>query len=123
MAQDQLQRIGRGESRDIPGRLARLSVFSETAAPILEKLTNELDLAGASAMGRPALTRTEPTGSALSTRLSPDELKQLAEARTAQAMRIEAGPERLRVLTVADALINLAEIKKLQLKYERRLLH
>jgi hypothetical protein len=38
-------------------------------------------------------------------------------------MQIETGPERLRVLTVADALINLAEIKKLLLEYERRLLN
>jgi hypothetical protein len=60
---------------------------------------------------------------ALSSRLSPDELKKLAEAQIAEAMRIETGPERLRVLTVADALMNLAEIKKLLLKYERRLLN
>jgi len=38
-------------------------------------------------------------------------------------MQIETGPERLRVLTVADALKNLAEIKKRLLKYERRLLN
>jgi hypothetical protein len=60
---------------------------------------------------------------ALSSRLSPDELKKLAETEIAEAMRIETGPERLRVLTVADALMNLAEIKKLLLKYERRLLN
>jgi hypothetical protein len=54
----------------------------------------------------------------LSSLLSPDELTKLAET-----MQIETGPERLRVLTVADALINLAEIKKLLLKYERRLLN
>jgi hypothetical protein len=66
-----------------------------------------------SAMARPAL----------GTHLSPDELKKLAEARIAQAMRIETGPERLRVLTVADALMNLAEIKKLLLEYERRFLN
>jgi hypothetical protein len=60
---------------------------------------------------------------ALSSRLSPDELRNLAEAQIAEAMRIETGPERLRVLTVADALMNLAEIKKLLLKYERRLLN
>jgi hypothetical protein len=59
----------------------------------------------------------------LSSRLSPDELKKLAEVQIAEAMRIETGPERLRVLTVADALMNLAEIKKLLLKYERRLLN
>lgn len=60
---------------------------------------------------------------AISSQLSPDELKKLAETQIAQAMRIETGPERLRVLTVADALMNLAEIKKLLLEYERRLLN
>ena len=60
---------------------------------------------------------------AFSAHLSPDELKQLAEAQIAEAMRIETGPERLRVLTVAEALLNLAEIKKLLLAYERRLLN
>jgi hypothetical protein len=64
-------------------------------------------------MARPAFSR----------QLSPDELKRLAETQIAEAMRIENGPERLRVLTVADALMNLAEIKKLLLKYERRLLN
>jgi hypothetical protein len=60
---------------------------------------------------------------ALSSQLSPDELKKLAETQIAQAMGIETGPERLRVLTVADALMNLAEIKELLLRYERRLLN
>ena len=60
---------------------------------------------------------------ALSSLLSPDELTKLAEAQIAEAMQIETGPERLRVLTVADALINLAEIKKLLVRYERRLLN
>jgi len=60
---------------------------------------------------------------AISSQLSPDELKKLAEKQIAQAMRIETGPERLRVLTVADALINLAEIKSLLLEYERRFLN
>jgi hypothetical protein len=60
---------------------------------------------------------------AFSTHLSPDELKKLAETQVAQAMRLETGPERLTVLTVADALMNLAEIKKLLLEYERRLLN
>jgi hypothetical protein len=60
---------------------------------------------------------------AFSAHLSPDELKKLAETQIAEAMRLETGPERLRVLTVADALINLAEIKKLLLAYERRLLN
>ena len=58
-----------------------------------------------------------------SAHLSPDELKELAEARIAEAMWLETGPERLRVLTVADVLNNLAEIKKLLLRYERRLLN
>jgi hypothetical protein len=63
------------------------------------------------------------TRPALTSQLSPDELRKLAEAQIAQAMQIETGPERLRVLTVADALMNLAEIKKLLLEYERRLLN
>jgi hypothetical protein len=63
-------------------------------------------------MARPALSSQ-----------SPDELKKLAETQIAQASQIEPGPERLRVLTVADALMNLAEIKKLLLVYERRLLN
>jgi len=60
---------------------------------------------------------------AIGSQLSPDELKKLAEMQIAQAMQIETGPERLRVLTVADALINLAEIKRLLLEYERRFLN
>ena len=60
---------------------------------------------------------------AFSAHLSPDELKKLAETQIAEAMRLETGPERLRVLTVADALINLAEVKTLLLEYERRLLN
>jgi hypothetical protein len=60
---------------------------------------------------------------ALHTHLSPRELKKLAETQIVQAMQIETGPERLRVLTVADALMHLAEIKKLLLRYERRLLN
>lgn len=60
---------------------------------------------------------------ALISQLSPDELKQLAETKIAQAMLIEAGPERLSALTVADAIMNMAEIKQLLLKYERRLLN
>ena len=70
-------------------------------------------IVGTSAMARPAL----------STHLSPDELRKLAETQIAQAMQIETGPERLRVLTIADAFMNLAEIKKLLLEYERRLLN
>jgi hypothetical protein len=60
---------------------------------------------------------------ALRTHLSPDELRKLAETQIAQAMQVETGPERLRILTVADALMNLAEIKELLLRYERRLLN
>jgi hypothetical protein len=71
------------------------------------------DMVGPSAMARPAF----------SSQLNPDELRKLAQTQIAEAMRIEKGPERLRVLTVADALMNLAEIKKLLLKYERRLLN
>jgi hypothetical protein len=71
------------------------------------------DTVGTSAMARPAL----------SAHLSPDELEKLAEKQIARAMQIETWPERLRVLTVADALKNLAEIKKRLLKYERRLLN
>jgi DNA-binding transcriptional ArsR family regulator len=71
------------------------------------------ELAETSSMARPAF----------SAHLSPDELKELAEAQIAEAMRLQTGPERLRVLTVADALNNLAEVKKLLLNYERRLLN
>jgi hypothetical protein len=59
----------------------------------------------------------------ISGQLSPDELKRLAETQIAEAMRLETGSERLRMLTVADALMNLAEIKQLLQKYERRLLN
>ena len=65
-------------------------------------------------------TRARPAFSSL---LSPDELKRLAETHFAQAKQIEAEPERLRVLTVAGALMNLAEIKTRLLRYERRLLN
>jgi hypothetical protein len=61
--------------------------------------------------------------SALGAHLSPEELESLAAKQTARATRIKAAPERLRVLTVADALRNLAEIKKRLLKFERRLLN
>jgi hypothetical protein len=50
-------------------------------------------------------------------------LKKLAEIQIAQAMQVEMGPERLGMLAVADALVNLAEIKKLLPEYERRLLN
>jgi len=65
-------------------------------------------------------SRARPAFSSL---LSPDELKKLAEAHIAQAKQIETGPERLRVLTVAGALVNLAEIKTRLLRYERRRLN
>jgi hypothetical protein len=71
------------------------------------------DRVGTSATAKPAL----------SARLSPEELEKLAEMQIAKARRIKTEPERLRVLTVADALKNLAEIKKRLLKYERRLLN
>jgi hypothetical protein len=59
----------------------------------------------------------------LSTLMSPDEMKQLANAQAARAKRIKDGPERLRILTLADATTNVAEIKKRLLKYQRRLLN
>ena len=55
--------------------------------------------------------------------LSPGQLKRLAEIELAQALRMESGDERLRRLTLADAMNNLADIKKLLLEYERRLLN
>jgi len=58
-----------------------------------------------------------------SAHLSPEELEKLADKQIARAKRIKTEPERLRVLTVAGALKNLAEIKKRLLKYERRLLN
>lgn len=64
------------------------------------------------------MPRTAP-GSAL----SPDQLRKLADAHIAQAAYIECDDERLRVLTLADAMKNLAEIKSLLLAYERRLLN
>jgi hypothetical protein len=59
----------------------------------------------------------------LNSTLSPDQLKRLADRHVAQGARIECGDERLRMLTLADALTNLAEIKRLLLDYERRLLN
>jgi hypothetical protein len=55
--------------------------------------------------------------------LHPDELSELAERQFAEAMEVEAEPERLRALTVAEALMNLAAIKRRLLEYERRLLN
>ena len=55
--------------------------------------------------------------------LGPDQLKQLAEFEVAQARRVKSVDERLRRLTLADALNNLADIKRLLLEYERRLLN
>jgi hypothetical protein len=69
-------------------------------------------------MAGPVITR-----SALDSRLSPDELKELAQAQIARAMQIETGPQRLVALTIADSIMNLAEIKKLLLDYERRSLN
>jgi hypothetical protein len=60
---------------------------------------------------------------ASSAHLNPDELKKLAETQIARALQIKKGSERLRVLTVADVLMNLAEIKTLLVKYERQLLN
>ena len=71
------------------------------------------DIVGTSAVAKPAF----------SAHLSPEELERLAETQIARAKRTRTESERLRVLTVADALRNLAEIKKLLLKYERRLLN
>lgn len=69
-------------------------------------------------VGKSIMSRTAP-----SLALTPDQLRKLADARIAQAARIECSDERLRVLTLADALINLADIKKLLIDYERRLLN
>ena len=62
------------------------------------------------------MSRTAP-----SLALTPDQLWKLADAHIAQAARIERSDERLRVLTLADALKKLADIKKLLIDYERRL--
>ena len=43
------------------------------------------------------------------------------KSKVAQAGRVESGDERLRRLTLADALNNLTDIKRLLLEYERRL--
>ena len=59
----------------------------------------------------------------LNTLMSPDEMKRLANAQASRAKRIKDGPERLRMLTLADAITNLAEIKRRLLNYERRLLN
>jgi len=59
----------------------------------------------------------------LNTLMSPDEMEQLANAQASRAKRIKDGPERLRMLTLADAMTNVAEIKKRLLRYERRLLN
>jgi PHP family Zn ribbon phosphoesterase len=72
-----------------------------------------IDIVGTSAMAKPAL----------SAHLSPHELEKLAETQIARSMRIETDSERLRVLAVAGALKDLAEIKKRLLKYQRRLLN
>jgi len=61
--------------------------------------------------------------SPFSSALSPEQLKRLAEIEAAQAQRIQSGDERLRRLTFADALSNLADVKRLMLDYERRFLN
>jgi hypothetical protein len=61
--------------------------------------------------------------SALSTRLSPDELREFADSRIAQTGETESSAERLRILTMAETLIDLAEARKLLRRYERRLLN
>jgi hypothetical protein len=58
-----------------------------------------------------------------SSTLGPEQLRRLAEIEAAQARRTDCGDERLRRLTLADALTNLAEIKRRLLDYERRFLH
>lgn len=63
------------------------------------------------------------TKASFSASLSPDRLKQLAEAELARAGRIKSEDERLRRLALANALTNLAEIKRLMLDYERRLVN
>jgi hypothetical protein len=90
-----------------------LEIFRLAGHPADRLAFATVTIVGKSAMARPSS----------SAQLSPDELKKLAEIQIAQAMRIETRSERLRVLTVADALMNLAEIKKLFLEYERRLLN
>jgi hypothetical protein len=55
--------------------------------------------------------------------LTPDQLRKLADEQVTHATRISNGPARLRILTYADALNNLADIKKLLMDYERRLLN
>jgi hypothetical protein len=60
---------------------------------------------------------------ALSARLRPDELRELADSQIALAGGIESGAERLRILTMAETLIDLAEARKLLRRYERRLLN
>ena len=55
--------------------------------------------------------------------LSSDQLERLAVIEAAHARRIKSGDERLRRLALADALTNLAEIKRRQLEYARRFLN
>jgi hypothetical protein len=61
--------------------------------------------------------------SALGARLSPNELRELADSQIAQAGGTESGAERLRILTMAETLIDVAEARKLLRRYERRLLN
>ncbi len=67
------------------------------------------------------MRRSATARPALSALLSPDELKQLARARFAEAMLTESVPERLRVMAFAGTLLDLADTKTLLLRYERRL--
>ena len=55
--------------------------------------------------------------------LSPDQLKRLADIEVARARRVKSDDERLRRLTLADSLNDLAAIKKLLLEYEQRVLN
>jgi hypothetical protein len=50
-------------------------------------------------------------------------LRELADSQIAQAGGTESGAERLRILTMAETLIDLAEARKLLHRYERRLLN
>lgn len=56
-------------------------------------------------------------------KVGPDELKGLVEAWIADAMVSDTEPERLSLLMVADTLMRLAEMKKLLIAHERRLLN
>lgn len=78
----------------------------------------EIALLQVKLVGKHMMSRTAP-GLAL----TPDQLRKLADAHIAQAARIEWSDRRLRMQTLADALKNLADIKKLLIDYEQRLLN